>query len=49
MFSVNYFREAERLLSDKPIGCFLIRISETKFGYSLSYRFVFDEIMNYLQ
>ncbi|XP_065060294.1 myosin-IIIb-like [Rhopilema esculentum] len=31
-------REAERLLEDKQNGCFLIRVSETKFGYSLSFK-----------
>lgn len=31
-------RESERLLSDKPVGCFLIRVSESRFGYTLSYR-----------
>ncbi|KAJ7365813.1 hypothetical protein OS493_002534 [Desmophyllum pertusum] len=31
-------RESERLLSDKPAGCFLIRVSESRFGYTLSYR-----------
>ena len=38
---ILYPRGAENLLADKPIGCFLIRISESKFGYSLSYRLVF--------
>lgn len=31
-------RESERLLSNKPVGCFLIRVSESRFGYTLSYR-----------
>lgn len=31
-------REAERLLSDCEIGCYLIRVSESRFGYSLSFR-----------
>ena len=31
-------RESERLLSNKPVGCFLIRVSESRFGYSLSFR-----------
>eukprot|EP00794_Sanderia_malayensis_P009786 gene9786-10785_t len=31
-------REAERLLKGKPIGCFLIRVSESRYGYSLSFR-----------
>lgn len=29
-------REAERLLSNKPVGCFLIRVGETRIGYTLS-------------
>ncbi|XP_077989266.1 myosin-IIIa-like [Glandiceps talaboti] len=31
-------RESEQLLWNKPIGCFLIRVSESRFGYSLSFR-----------
>ncbi|XP_051519703.1 uncharacterized protein LOC127421028 isoform X2 [Myxocyprinus asiaticus] len=31
-------REAEQLLQDKPQGCFLLRLSETKIGFVLSYR-----------
>ncbi|KAI8483301.1 hypothetical protein Bbelb_389050 [Branchiostoma belcheri] len=31
-------RDSERLLQDKPLGCFLIRVSESRFGYSLTYR-----------
>ncbi|XP_070543651.1 myosin-IIIb-like isoform X2 [Ptychodera flava] len=31
-------RDAEKLLWDKPIGCFLLRVSESRFGYSLSFR-----------
>ncbi|XP_015470689.1 myosin-IIIb-like [Parus major] len=31
-------REAENLLSDKPLGCFLVRISQSRPGYILSYR-----------
>ncbi|XP_066273205.1 myosin-IIIb-like isoform X1 [Branchiostoma lanceolatum] len=31
-------RESERLLQEKPLGCFLIRVSESRFGYSLTYR-----------
>ncbi|KAM5193934.1 hematopoietic SH2 domain-containing protein isoform 1-T2 [Mantella aurantiaca] len=31
-------REAENLLKNKPPGCFLIRVSESRIGYSLSYR-----------
>jgi hypothetical protein len=38
--------EAERLLSTKPIGCFLIRVAESRFGYSLSFR-VSDRCKHY--
>lgn len=31
-------KEAEDLLKDKTTGCFLIRVSESRIGYSLSYR-----------
>ncbi|KAK3731450.1 hypothetical protein QZH41_013633, partial [Actinostola sp. cb2023] len=31
-------RRSEMLLTDKPVGCFLVRVSESRFGYSLSYR-----------
>ncbi|KAK7139240.1 hypothetical protein R3I93_016391 [Phoxinus phoxinus] len=31
-------REAEQLLEDKPQGCFLLRLSESKIGFVLSYR-----------
>ncbi|XP_067399611.1 myosin-IIIb-like isoform X2 [Emydura macquarii macquarii] len=31
-------REAENLLMDKPLGCFLVRISQSRPGYTLSYR-----------
>ncbi|XP_021359283.1 myosin-IIIa-like isoform X4 [Mizuhopecten yessoensis] len=31
-------RTSEILLGSKPIGCFLIRVSESRFGYSLSFR-----------
>ncbi|XP_074788901.1 phosphatidylinositol 3,4,5-trisphosphate 5-phosphatase 1-like [Athene noctua] len=31
-------REAENLLSDKPLGCFLVRISQSRPGYTLTYR-----------
>ncbi|KAM4050606.1 hematopoietic SH2 domain-containing protein [Anomaloglossus baeobatrachus] len=31
-------KDAEDLLTDKPMGCFLIRVSESRIGYSLSYR-----------
>ncbi|CAJ0958973.1 unnamed protein product [Ranitomeya imitator] len=32
--------EAEDLLKDKTMGCFLIRVGESRIGYSLSYRTV---------
>ncbi|XP_064201689.1 SH2 domain-containing protein 7 [Anguilla rostrata] len=31
-------REAEELLKDEPEGCFLVRLSESKIGFVLSYR-----------
>ncbi|XP_075770834.1 myosin-IIIb-like isoform X3 [Pelodiscus sinensis] len=31
-------REAENLLMEKPLGCFLVRISQSRPGYTLSYR-----------
>ena len=31
-------RQAEEILHDKPTGSFLIRVSQTQFGYSLSIR-----------
>ncbi|KAL2080345.1 hypothetical protein ACEWY4_024138 [Coilia grayii] len=31
-------REAEQLLHDQPLGCFLLRLSESKIGFVLSYR-----------
>lgn len=31
-------RDSERLLKSKPVGCFLIRVSESRFGYTLSFR-----------
>ena len=31
-------RQAEMLLTNKPNGTFLIRVSENRFGYSLSFR-----------
>ena len=31
-------RAAEVLLTNKPNGTFLIRVSESRFGYSLSFR-----------
>ena len=29
-------RQAEQLLADKPVGTYLIRVCENRFGYSLS-------------
>ncbi|NXM88366.1 SH22A protein, partial [Oenanthe oenanthe] len=31
-------REAEELLQDQPLGCFLVRFSESTVGFVLSYR-----------
>eukprot|EP00062_Callorhinchus_milii_P015601 gi/632966285/ref/XP_007899329.1/ PREDICTED: hematopoietic SH2 domain-containing protein homolog [Callorhinchus milii] len=31
-------RHAEELLQDKPLGCFLVRFSESRNGYTLSFR-----------
>ncbi|NWQ98147.1 SH22A protein, partial [Burhinus bistriatus] len=31
-------RETEKLLQDQPLGCFLVRFSETTVGFVLSYR-----------
>ncbi|NWI86193.1 SH22A protein, partial [Pitta sordida] len=31
-------REAEQLLHDQPLGCFLVRFSESTVGFVLSYR-----------
>ncbi|NXR35211.1 SH22A protein, partial [Zosterops hypoxanthus] len=31
-------REAEELLQDQPLGCFLVRFSESTIGFVLSYR-----------
>ncbi|RUS80245.1 hypothetical protein EGW08_012010, partial [Elysia chlorotica] len=31
-------RESENLLKDKILGCFLIRVSESRFGYTLSFK-----------
>lgn len=35
---VMFLRESERLLESRPIGCFLVRVSESRFGYTLSFR-----------
>ena len=35
-------RQAEQRLVDKPNGTFLIRVSESQFGYSLSFRSVVE-------
>ncbi|NXB56188.1 SH22A protein, partial [Struthidea cinerea] len=42
-------REAEELLQDQPLGCFLVRFSESTVGFVLSYRdrcrhFVLDQL-----
>jgi hypothetical protein len=31
-------KETERLLKPRKVGCFLVRVSENRFGYTLSYR-----------
>ncbi|XP_062334016.1 myosin-IIIa [Osmerus eperlanus] len=31
-------RQSEDLLTDKPVGCFLIRVGQSRKGYTLSYR-----------
>ncbi|MBN3281365.1 HSH2D protein, partial [Polyodon spathula] len=31
-------RQAEDLMTDKPLGCFLIRVSESREGYTLTFR-----------
>ena len=38
-------RQAEQRLVDKPNGTFLIRVSESQFGYSLSFRLVVIAMM----
>eukprot|EP00118_Oscarella_pearsei_P013160 m.102196 g.102196 ORF g.102196 m.102196 type:complete len:1038 (+) comp37156_c0_seq1:160-3273(+) len=40
-------RQAEQMLTDKPNGCFLVRVSESRFGYSLSFRVV-DRCKHYM-
>ncbi|XP_065836226.1 myosin-IIIb-like [Oscarella lobularis] len=40
-------RAAEQMLTRKPIGCFIIRVSESRFGYSLSFR-VADRCKHYM-
>ena len=40
-------REAERLLTHKPIGCYMVRVSESRFGYSLSFR-IMDRCKHYM-
>ncbi|XP_043837459.1 SH2 domain-containing protein 7 [Dromiciops gliroides] len=46
-------KQAEELLRDKPVGCFLIRLSDRAMGYILSYRgfnrcrhFVINQLQN---
>lgn len=40
-------RETENLLQHRNIGCFLVRVSENRFGYTLSYR-VADRCRHYM-
>ena len=40
-------KEAEELLAPRYIGCFLVRVSENRFGYTLSYR-VSDRCRHYM-
>jgi hypothetical protein len=36
--SIFFPSRAEELLANQSIGCFLIRLSESRFGFSLSFR-----------
>eukprot|EP00050_Salpingoeca_kvevrii_P001264 m.166155 g.166155 ORF g.166155 m.166155 type:complete len:1085 (-) comp10335_c1_seq19:233-3487(-) len=40
-------RDCERLLSTQPVGAFIIRVSESRFGYSLSVR-VSDRVKHFM-
>jgi hypothetical protein len=40
-------KESEELLAPRYIGCFLVRVSENRFGYTLSYR-VSDRCRHYM-
>ncbi|XP_072920381.1 myosin-IIIa isoform X1 [Hemitrygon akajei] len=40
-------REGENLLANQPLGCFLIRVSESREGYTLTYRGV-DRCRHYM-
>jgi myosin-3 len=40
-------KETERLLQHRKVGCFMIRVSENRFGYTLSYR-VRDRVRHYI-
>ncbi|XP_053500993.1 myosin-IIIb isoform X1 [Ictalurus furcatus] len=40
-------RQAEDLLTDKPLGCFLIRVGQSREGYTLTYRGA-DRLRHYM-
>lgn len=40
MFLMISFRDAEEILCEKELGCFLIRLSNKAIGYILSYKWV---------
>ncbi|GCC33403.1 hypothetical protein chiPu_0011872 [Chiloscyllium punctatum] len=46
-YGITTRREAEHLLKDKPQGCFLIRVGESRIGFSLSYR-AFDRCRHFI-
>ncbi|KAF5906904.1 myosin-IIIb-like isoform X2, partial [Clarias magur] len=40
-------RQAEDLLTDKPVGCFLVRVGQSREGYTLTYRGA-DRLRHYM-